>query len=139
MWPAALWCCHICPDVGRKVGKSEVEECHLTVVPGIPNALDEPASGSNDTEDTCHPMTTIEDADRLDDTRGPGTGIDLVGDSVRTGRLRKNYLGIPRILKIEEDQGGGQNRARRRNGHVNGKEEVPPAEEKIEVWELNQR
>jgi len=43
---------------------------YLTVIPPIPNALDDPTYGSDDTEDACDPMTAIEDADRLNDTRG---------------------------------------------------------------------
>jgi len=45
---------------------------YLTVVPAISNALGDPADGSDDAEDTCDPMTAIEDADRLNDTRRSG-------------------------------------------------------------------
>jgi len=46
---------------------------YLTVVPGISNALEGPTYGSDDTEDSRDPMTAIEDADRLNYTRGSGT------------------------------------------------------------------
>ena len=56
---------------------------YLAVIPPIPGALDDPAHGSNDTEDACNPMTAIENADRLNDTRRSGTKVDVVGGSVR--------------------------------------------------------
>lgn len=43
---------------------------YLAVVPAVSNTLEDPAYGSNDAEDTCDPMATTEDADRLNDTRG---------------------------------------------------------------------
>lgn len=84
-----------------------MERRYLTVVPGISSTLEDPAYGSDDTEDTCDPMTAIEDTDRLDYTRGSGARTDMVGRLVRIWTVSQIYLGIPRILKIG-DQGAGR-------------------------------
>jgi len=49
---------------------------YLTVVPAIPNTLEDPTYGSDDAEDACNPVTAIEDTDRLNYARGSGTEAD---------------------------------------------------------------
>jgi len=71
------------------------------VVPAISGALDGPANGGDDAEDACDPMTVIKDPDRLNYTRGSGTAVDVVGNLIRILVTSQLYLGIPRILKTE--------------------------------------
>ena len=52
-------------------------------------------------------MTAIKDADRLNYTRGPGTAMDVIGNLSSIWVASRIYLGIPRILKTD-NQGVGQ-------------------------------
>jgi hypothetical protein len=55
-----------------------VEGLYLTVIPAVSSSLDDPSYRSNDTEDSCDPMTAVEDSDCLNDTRGSSTkGVSL--------------------------------------------------------------
>ena len=65
--------------------EAEVVERYLTVVPAISNTLEDPTYGSDDTEDACDPVTTIEDTDRLDYTRRSGPETNIVGRCVKFG------------------------------------------------------
>lgn len=75
---------------------------YLTIVPSVSSTLEDPTQGGDDTEDTRHPMTAIEYADRLDYTRRSGTRKWMVGGLDRVSTVGKFYLGMPRILKIQD-------------------------------------
>lgn len=66
-----------------KKSRQGVTERYLTVVPAISNTLEGPAYGSDDTEDTCGPVTAAKNADCLDYSRGSGTEMGCVDILVR--------------------------------------------------------
>jgi len=94
------------------------------VVPAISTTLDDPAYGGDDAEDTRDPMAATKDSDRLDYTRGSGTTMGVVGNLIRIWVTSQNYLGMPRILKTDNQSvdrsGGNTNRTckQRRAGAI---------------------
>lgn len=62
--------------INTENSKQGVAGHYLTVVPAIPNTLEDPTYGSDDAEDACNPVTAIEDTDRLNYARGSGTEAD---------------------------------------------------------------
>jgi hypothetical protein len=84
--------------------RQKLQSRHLTVVPAISSALDDPADGSDDAEDTCDPMTAIENADCLNDTRRSGARMDFVGKSVRMWAIITNLPWDTEDPKIEDQR-----------------------------------
>jgi len=118
-----------------KKSSQGVVKRYLTIVPAISNALEGPTYGSNDTEDTCDPITATEDADRLDYARGSSTKTRIVGSLVRVWAG-----GIANLPWDTEDPkkrrlGPGSKEAGRRVAHVNREKQVPSTEKEINVWE----
>ena len=100
---------------------------YLMVVPAISTTLDDPAYGGDDAKYACNPMTATKDPDRLNYARGSGTTMDVVGSLIRIWVRSQNYLGMPRILKTDNQgvdrSGGDANRTckQRRAGAIHRK------------------
>ena len=79
--------------------RQEATKHYLTIVPAVSSTLDDPAYAGDNAENTRDPVAAVKDPDRLNYARGPSTAMYIVGCLIRVWATSKAYLGIPRILK----------------------------------------